>query len=117
MQYVTTTSGSSACSCDRSTLEQQVSRAETAFAEYLAASIRYPDLSVQADPDQAAWWRVAHCCHTIYLRPDQPAAQIVESAAEALAALRRRDPHGTQPGRPCRPHLTALPGGLAEPRR
>lgn len=113
MQYVTTTSESNACSCDRSTLEQHASRVETVFADYLLATVQYPNLTLQLDPSQAPWWRVAHCCHTIYLRGDQLGPQLIESLADALGALRRRDQGGMRASSsPCRPHLTALPGGL-----
>lgn len=115
MPYVTT-SESNACSCDRGALEP-VSRVETVFADYLLATVQYPDLTLQVDPNQSPWWRVAHCCHTIYLRGDQLGPQLIESLADALAALRRRDRTSMRAGSPCRPHLTALPGGRAEPRR
>lgn len=46
----------------------------------------HPHLRVEPCPTLTGRWLVAHCCDIIYVRPDQPVAELLDSLGAALTA-------------------------------
>lgn len=72
--------------------DQLIAVAARVLLDLLAAATRYPRLHLRSEPTLPGRWRVAHCCQTIYLHPDQSYPTLLQSIADALATLRSRPP-------------------------
>lgn len=66
------------------------------LTEFLETCILVPDFRVGVDPTIRGRWKVAHCCKTLLLHPDQSYGQMLASIRTGMARLRARfeSPHG-----------------------
>lgn len=65
------------------------------LTEFLQTCMLVPDFSVGVDPTLTGRWKVAHCCKTLLLHPDQSYGQMLASIRTGMARLRARfeSPH------------------------